>query len=117
MILLGDYNVVPTDLDAYKPERWVNDAVFFPESKAAYASLLKQGWTDAIRRLYPTEKIFTYWDYFRNAFARDAGIRMDHILLSPDLKKRLKKGAVDKHVRGWEKTSDHAPVWIEIKDK
>ncbi len=117
VILLGDYNVVPTDLDAYKPERWVNDAVFFPESKAAYASLLKQGWTDAIRTLYPTEKIFTYWDYFRNAFARDAGIRMDHILLSPDLKKRLKKGAVDKHVRGWEKTSDHAPVWIEIKDK
>jgi exodeoxyribonuclease-3 len=92
VILLGDYNVVPTDLDAYKPERWVNDAVFFPESKAAYASLLKQGWTDAIRTLYPTEKIFTYWDYFRNAFARDAGIRMDHILLSPDLKKRLKKG-------------------------
>ena len=117
VILLGDYNVVPTDLDAYKPERWVNDAVFFPESKAAYASLLKQGWTDAIRTLYPTEKIFTYWDYFRNAFARDAGIRMDHILLSPDLKRRLKKGSVDKHVRGWEKTSDHAPVWIEIKDK
>ena len=117
VILLGDYNVVPTDLDAYKPERWVNDAVFFPESKEAYASLLKQGWTDAIRTLYPTEKIFTYWDYFRNAFARDAGIRMDHILLSPDLKRRLKKGSVDKHVRGWEKTSDHAPVWIEIKDK
>ena len=117
VILLGDYNVVPTDLDAYKPERWVNDAVFFPESKAAYASLLNQGWTDAIRTLYPTEKIFTYWDYFRNAFARDAGIRMDHILLSPDLKRRLKKGSVDKHVRGWEKTSDHAPVWIEIKDK
>ena len=117
VILLGDYNVIPTDLDAYKPERWVNDAVFFPESKAAYASLLKQGWTDAIRTLYPTEKIFTYWDYFRNAFARDAGIRMDHILLSPDLKRRLKKGSVDKHVRGWEKTSDHAPVWIEIKDK
>lgn len=117
VILLGDYNVVPTDLDAYKPERWVKDAVFFPESKAAYAKLLKQGWTDSIRSLYPNEKIFTYWDYFRNAFARDAGIRMDHILLSPGLEKRLKKGAVDKHVRGWEKTSDHAPVWVEIKDK
>lgn len=117
VILLGDYNVVPTDLDAYKPERWVNDAVFFPESKSAYAKLLKQGWIDAIRTLYPKEKIFTYWDYFRNAFARDAGIRMDHILLSPALKKRLLKGAVDKHVRGWEKTSDHAPVWIEIEDK
>lgn len=117
VILLGDYNVVPTDLDAYKPERWVKDAVFFPESKSAYAKLLKQGWIDSIRVLYPGEKIFTYWDYFRNAFARDAGIRMDHILLSPDLKKRLKKGAVDKHVRGWEKTSDHAPVWIEIGNK
>lgn len=114
-VLLGDYNVVPTDLDAYKPERWVNDAVFFPESKAAYANLIKQGWTDSIRTLYPNEKIFTYWDYFRNAFARDAGIRMDHILLSPDLKKRLKNGGVDKEVRGWEKTSDHAPVWIELK--
>ena len=117
VILLGDYNVVPTDLDAYKPERWVNDAVFFPESRAAYQRLLKQGWIDAIRKLYPDEKIFTYWDYFRNAFGRDAGIRMDHILLSPDLGKRLKKGGVDRHVRGWEKTSDHAPVWVEIATK
>jgi exodeoxyribonuclease-3 len=115
VILLGDYNVVPTDLDAYKPERWVRDAVFFPESKAAYADLLKQGWIDSIRTLHPGEKIFTYWDYFRNAFARDAGIRMDHILLSPALKKRLVSGKVDRHVRGWEKTSDHAPVWIELK--
>ncbi len=115
VILLGDYNVVPTDLDAYKPERWVNDAVFFPEPKAAFQRLLKQGWTDSIRKLYPEEKIFTYWDYFRNAFNRDAGIRMDHILLSPDLATKLKKGGVDRHVRGWEKTSDHAPVWIELK--
>jgi exodeoxyribonuclease-3 len=117
VILLGDYNVIPTDLDAYKPERWVKDAVFFPESKAAYAALLKQGWIDSIRFLHPKEKIFTYWDYFRNAFARDAGIRMDHILISPVLKKRLVAGSVDRHVRGWEKTSDHAPVWIEIKNK
>jgi exodeoxyribonuclease-3 len=117
VILLGDYNVIPTDLDAYKPERWVKDAVFFPESRAAYARLLKQGWIDSIRVLYPKEKIFTFWDYFRNAFARDAGIRMDHILLSPELKKRLIKGGVDRHVRGWEKTSDHAPVWIELKNK
>jgi len=117
VILIGDYNVVPTDQDAYKPERWLNDAVFFPEPKAAYQRLLKQGWIDSIRTLYPDEKIFTYWDYFRNAFSRDAGIRMDHLLLSPDLKKRLKDGKVDRHVRGWEKTSDHAPVWIEIADK
>jgi exodeoxyribonuclease-3 len=116
VILTGDYNVVPTELDAYKPERWVNDAVFFPEPRAAYQRLLKQGWTDAIRKLYPDQKIFTYWDYFRNAFSRDAGIRMDHLLLSPGLEKRLKKGGVDREVRGWEKTSDHAPVWIEIKD-
>lgn len=115
VVLIGDYNVVPTDMDAYKPERWVNDAVFFPESKAAYAALLKQGWIDSIRFLHPGKKIFTYWDYFRNAFARDAGIRMDHILISPDLKKRLKSAEVDKHVRGWEKTSDHAPVYIELK--
>jgi exodeoxyribonuclease-3 len=116
VILLGDYNVVPTEQDAYKPERWVKDAVFFPESRAAYQKLLKQGWIDSIRHLYPKEKIFTYWDYFRNAFTRDAGIRMDHILLSPDLKKKLKAGGVDRHVRGWEKTSDHAPVWVELKD-
>ena len=116
VILAGDYNVVPTEMDAHKPERWVNDAVFFPEPRAAYQRLLKQGWTDAIRTLYPHEKIFTYWDYFRNAFARDAGIRMDHFLLSPQLKKCLRAGGVDRHVRGWEKTSDHAPVWIEISD-
>jgi exodeoxyribonuclease-3 len=117
VILAGDYNVVPTEMDCHKPERWVNDAVFFPEPRAAYQRLLKQGWTDAIRTLYPNEKIFTYWDYFRNAYARDAGIRMDHFLLSPMLKKKLKAGGVDRHVRGWEKTSDHAPVWIEISDQ
>lgn len=114
VILLGDYNVVPTELDAYKPERWVKDAVFFPEARAAYQRLLKQGWTDAIRKLYPEEKIFTYWDYFRNAYARDAGIRMDHILLNPHLAGRLRDGGVDRHVRGWQKTSDHAPVWVEL---
>lgn len=117
VVLAGDFNVVPTDLDAYKPERWVKDAVFFPEAKAAYAKLLKAGWIDAIRELYPKEKIFTYWDYFRNAFARDAGIRMDHFLLSPHLKKRLKDGGVNREVRGWEKTSDHAPVWITLSEK
>ena|ERR1051326_5093117 len=116
VVLLGDYNVVPADIDAYKPERWVRDAVFFPEAKEAFKKIVDQGWTDAIRKLYPGEKIFTYWDYFRNAFARDAGIRMDHLLLSPQLKRKLLAGGVDRHVRGWEKTSDHAPVWIEIRD-
>ncbi|WP_343690985.1 exodeoxyribonuclease III [Chitinophaga sp.] len=117
VILVGDYNTVPTELDAHKPERWVNDAVFFPEPRAAFQKLLKQGWIDAIRTLYPEEKLFTYWDYFANAFKRNAGIRMDHFLLSPDLKDFLSGGGVDKHVRAWEKTSDHAPVWIEITDQ
>jgi exodeoxyribonuclease-3 len=117
VVLVGDYNVVPTEMDAHKPERWVNDAVFFPEPRAAFQKLLQQGWTDAIRVLYPDQKIFTYWDYFANAFKRDAGIRMDHFLLSPDLAKRLRAGGVDRHVRAWEKTSDHAPVWIEIADQ
>lgn len=115
VVLLGDYNIIPTDIDAYKPERWVNDAVFFPEPREAYERLLAQGWTDSIRKLYPDEKIFTYWDYFRNAFARNAGIRMDHILLNPVLAPRLKEGGVDRDVRGWEKTSDHAPTWITLK--
>ena len=116
VVLIGDFNTVPTPLDAYKPETWVKDAVFFPEPRAAYKALLKQGWTDTIRHLYPKQVIYTYWDYFRNAYNRNAGIRMDHILLSPDLKKRLLKGSVDTHIRGWEKTSDHAPVWVELKD-
>lgn len=114
MLLAGDFNVMPTELDVYKPERWVDDALFRPEVRAAFKALLKQGWTDAIRKLYPDEKIYTFWDYFRNAYDRDAGLRIDHFLLSPHLDKRLKKGGVDKAVRGWEKTSDHAPVWIEL---
>lgn len=113
--LCGDYNAVPTPLDAYKPERWVGDAVFFPETREAYARLLAQGWTDSVRTLHPDAVIYTYWDYFRNAFARNAGIRMDHLLLSPTLAGRLAKAEVDTDVRGWEKTSDHAPVWIELK--
>jgi exodeoxyribonuclease-3 len=114
VVLAGDYNVIPTDLDAYKPERWVKDALFFPESKAAYKKLVDQGWTDALRKLYPKENIYTFWDYFRNAYARDAGIRIDHFLLSPQIAGRLKAAGVDREVRGWEKTSDHAPVWIEL---
>lgn len=115
VILAGDYNVIPTELDVYKPERWVDDALFFPESRAAYRKLLAQGWTDALRELHPGEKIYTFWDYFRNAFPRDAGIRIDHLLLSPHLKERLVAAGVDRHVRGWEKSSDHAPAWIELE--
>lgn len=79
-----------------------------------FFELLNQGWTDAIRELYPDEIIYTFWDYFRNAYERNAGLRIDHFILSPKLKSKLKKAEVEKHVRGWEKTSDHAPVWIEI---
>lgn len=114
VILLGDFNVMPTELDVYKPERWVNDALFRPETRAAFHNLVAQGWTDAIRHLYPTETIYTFWDYFRNAYDRNAGLRIDHFLLSPQLVDKLKDAQVDRHVRGWEKTSDHAPVWIEL---
>jgi exodeoxyribonuclease-3 len=98
----------------YKPERWVADALFRPETRAAFKKLVEQGWTDAIRTLYPTETIYTFWDYFRNAYGRNAGLRIDHFLLSPNLANRLTAAGVDRMVRGWEKTSDHAPVWIEI---
>src|SRR5215213_1380794 len=103
VLLAGDFNVIPTELDAYKPERWVEDALFRPETRAAFKTLVAQGWTDAIRKLYPDEVIYTFWDYFRNAYERNAGLRIDHFLLSPQLDKRLIAGGVDRHVRGWEK--------------
>lgn len=115
VILIGDFNVMPTELDVYKPERWIDDALFRPEVRAAFHALIDQGWTDAIRKLHPKETIYTFWDYFRDAYGRNAGLRIDHFLLSPKLKRKLVKGGVDKEVRGWEKTSDHAPVWIELR--
>lgn len=114
VVLTGDFNVIPTEWDVYKPERWLDDALFRPETRAAFQTLVAQGWTDAIRKLHPNDKIYTYWDYFRNAFGRDAGLRIDHFLLSPHLDTRLLSAGVDRSVRGWEKTSDHAPVWIEL---
>lgn len=117
VLLVGDFNVMPTELDVYKPERWVDDALFRPETRAAFQKLIKQGWTDAIRTLYPDDVIYTFWDYFRNAYSRNAGLRIDHFLMNDILSKRLLNGGVDKEVRGWEKTSDHAPVWITLKDK
>ncbi|MBL6854324.1 MAG: exodeoxyribonuclease III [Alphaproteobacteria bacterium] len=113
-VLAGDYNVMPTDLDVYAPERWRDDALFRPEVRAAYAALLDQGWTDAIRKLHPGERIYTFWKYWRNSFARDAGLRIDHFLLSPAVAKRLKAAGVDKAPRAMGKTSDHAPAWIEL---
>ncbi|MET3900416.1 exodeoxyribonuclease-3 [Devosia sp. UYZn731] len=113
--LVGDYNVMPTDLDVYKPERWADDALFRPEVRGAYRKVLNQGWTDALRAMHPSERIYTFWDYFRHAYGRDAGLRIDHLLLSLDLAKRLVEAGVDRHVRGWEKSSDHAPTWIRLK--
>lgn len=117
VLLAGDYNVMPTELDVYKPERWVDDALFRPEVREAFKSLVTLGWTDALRKLHPDEKIYTFWDYFRNAYGRDAGLRIDHLLLSPHLDSRLVAAGVDRNVRGWEKSSDHAPTWIELMDK
>ena len=116
VVLAGDYNVMPTELDVYAPERWVDDALFRPEVREAYRRLVAQGWTDALRELHPGERIYTFWKYFRNAFARDAGLRIDHFLLSPSLAKRLIAAGVDRDVRGREGASDHAPVWIEIAE-
>lgn len=115
-ILTGDFNVIPTAADAYKSERMVNDALFLPETREAFKKLVDQGWTDAIKKLYPDQVVYTFFDYFRNAFARNAGMRIDHFLLSHHFDKRLLAGAVDLDTRGWEKTSDHAPVWIKVKD-
>jgi exodeoxyribonuclease-3 len=115
VILAGDYNVMPTEIDVYKPERWVDDALFRPETRAAYHRLLDQGWTDAVRALHPGERIYTFWDYFRNAYGRDAGLRIDHLLLNPFIARDLRRAGVDRHVRGWEKSSDHAPTWIELE--
>ena len=115
-VLLGDYNVVPTDLDAVHPEFWTYDAVYQAESKAAYAELLAQGWSDAIRHLYPVAPIFTYWDFDGYRPNWETGLRMDHLLISPDLVSRLKAAGVDKQVRTWRKTSDHAPAWIQLRD-
>lgn len=112
--LIGDYNIMPTELDTYKPEKYVDNALFRPEARQLFEKLLKQGWTDAIRKLHPDERIYTFWDYLRNAYGRNAGLRLDHFLLNPVLESRLQYAVVDKDVRGWTHSSDHAPVWIMV---
>jgi exodeoxyribonuclease III len=115
VVLAGDYNVVPTDLDIYPTKSWDRNALLQPQSRAAYQRLLAQGWTDAVRALHPKEPMYTFWDYMRNRWERDGGLRLDHLLLSPVLTKRLQGAGVDRHIRGLEDASDHAPVWAELR--
>ncbi|AZO55685.1 MULTISPECIES: exodeoxyribonuclease III [unclassified Mesorhizobium] len=114
-ILCGDYNVVPTEIDAVVPRRWLGDAVYFPESRRAYAEMLANGWTDAVRRIHPDKGIYTYWNFsYRGGYDRSSGLRMDHLLVCPSLSDKLRNAGVDVELRGWEKPSDHAPAWIEV---
>src|SRR5256885_7115924 len=98
------------------PERWVDDALFRPEVRDAFHRLTAQGWTDALRALHPGERVYTFWKFFRNAYARNAGLRIDHLLLSPSLAGRLVAAEVAREVRGWEKPRDPAPAWVELAD-
>jgi exodeoxyribonuclease-3 len=113
--LIGDYNVAPAGIDIYPTRSWDKDALVQPESRAAYARLVKQGWTDALRETHPDARLYTFWDYKRNRWSRDAGLRLDHLLLGPILAKRLKAAGVDRAERGREGASDHAPVWVALK--
>ena len=115
IVLAGDYNVAPTGFDIYPTKSWDRDALIQPKSRAAFKSLVAQGWTDAIRELHPEKPMFTFWDYKRDRWPRDAGLRLDHLLVSPTLATRLTKAGVDRAVRGEEGASDHAPAWIELK--
>ena len=114
-VLAGDYNVAPTALDIYPTTSWDDDALIQPESRAAYARLVKQGWTDALRELNPGVRVYTFWHYMRHRWQRDAGLRLDHLLLSPKLAPRLKRAGVDRDTRGKADASDHAPAWIELR--
>lgn len=114
MVLAGDYNVVPTVQDIYETRSFADNALMQPESRAAFRRLVAQGWTDALRTLHPDEPMFTFWDYKRNRWPRDAGLRLDHLLLSPDLAPQLVAAGVDREVRGEPDASDHAPAWIQL---
>jgi len=116
VVLAGDYNVVPADLDIYPTKSWDRDALLQPESRAAYQRLLAQGWIDSIRALHPKEPMYTFWDYMRNRWERDGGLRLDHILLSSTLTERLQSAGVDRQTRGMADASDHAPVWVRLRD-
>jgi exodeoxyribonuclease-3 len=115
VVLAGDFNVVPTDFDIYNPRSWRRDALLQPESRAAFQKLLDLGWTDALRERHPQQRIYTFWDYFRNHWQRDAGLRIDHLLLNEALAPRLQDAGVDRWVRAQPRPSDHAPVWIRLE--
>lgn len=115
VVLAGDFNVVPTDADIYSPKNWLDNALLQPEARQAFQRLLSQGWTDALRKKSVGQPDFTFWDYRRNRWARDAGLRIDHVLVSTALTSKLVEAGVDKVVRAMEGASDHAPVWIELK--
>ena len=116
VVLAGDYNVVPTDADIYAMRSYADNALVQPAPRAAFERLLAQGWTDAIRALHPAERVYTFWDYMRNRWPRDAGLRLDHLLLSAALAPRLGEAGVDREVRGRPDASDHAPAWIVLRD-
>jgi exodeoxyribonuclease-3 len=114
VVLAGDYNVVPTDLDIYNPRSWLKDALLQPESRACFQRLLDQGWTDALRAAHPDERIYTFWDYFRRHWQTNSGLRIDHLLLSADLAPRLRDAGVNRWMRDEAGPSDHAPTWITL---
>jgi exodeoxyribonuclease-3 len=117
VLLAGDFNVVPTDADIYNTRSWLKDALLQPESRACYRQLLAQGWTDCLRALHPDERIYTFWDYFRQHWQSNSGLRIDHLLVNAELTPRLKAAGVDTWVRGQPGASDHAPTWIELDAK
>ncbi|WP_312797769.1 exodeoxyribonuclease III [Tianweitania sp.] len=114
VVLAGDYNVAPTEIDIYPTKSWDDDALIQPESRAAWRKLVGRSWTDALRALHPDQRIYTFWSYLRNRYERDSGLRIDHFLLTPDLAEQLVDAGVDREVRGRPEASDHAPVWIEL---
>jgi exodeoxyribonuclease III len=114
VVMAGDYNVAPTELDIYPTASWDKDALIQPKSRAAFKSLVAQGWCDALRSLHPNKPMYTFWDYKRNRWPRDAGLRLDHLLVSPALTARLKKAGIDRAMRGEDGASDHAPAWIVL---
>jgi exodeoxyribonuclease-3 len=114
IVLAGDFNVAPTEFDIYPTKSWDQDALVQPESRATFRRLIGRSWTDALRHLHPDERIYTFWHYMRLRWERDAGLRIDHLLLSPNLRDHLVDAGVDRQTRGKEGASDHAPVWVEL---